>query len=219
MAKRPIEGWGEKFLQTIPKKPEAGLSDMRPLMLVEVTRKIWAGLFMKKIARFWEKHGLIDKAQHAYLRGRGTHTVLPQLLNCLEAARDFATNLYISSFDMKQAFDSVCRKFLLWCLIRLSIPKELAEQLINLDVGGLIFVKCPKNLDLLERGLEALLREGISFLAEKGVGQGDLPSPLFFVAVVDTLLTALRNSPSEFKVQDLEGNTSPAEDQRYAACR
>ena len=38
----------------------------------------------------------------------------------------------------------------------------------------------------------------------------------FFVAVVDTLLTALRNSPSEFKVQDLEGNTSPAEDQGYA---
>jgi hypothetical protein len=34
--------------------------------------------------------------------------------------------------------------------------------------------------------------------------------------VVDTLLTALRNQPSEFKVQDLEGNTSPAEDQGYA---
>ena len=62
---------------------------------------------------------------------------------------------------------------------RLSIPKELAEQLINLDVGGLVFVKCPKNLKILERGLEALLKEGLSFLAEKGVGQVDLPSPFF----------------------------------------
>ena len=33
---------------------------MRPLMLVEVTRKIWAGLLMKKVARLWEKHKLIS---------------------------------------------------------------------------------------------------------------------------------------------------------------
>ena len=77
IAKKLIKGWGEKFLQIIPKKKEAGLSDMRPLMLVEVTRKTWAGLLMKKVASFWEKHKLIEKSQNAYLRGRGTHTVLP----------------------------------------------------------------------------------------------------------------------------------------------
>ena len=87
-------------------------------MLIEVMRKIWVGIVMKKIARFWEKWELIDKSQHAYLRGKGTHTVLPQLLNCLEAARDYTTDIYISSFDMKQAFDSVCRRFLLWCLTK-----------------------------------------------------------------------------------------------------
>ena len=79
-----------------------------------------------------------------------------------------------------------------------------------------MYVKCPKNLNILERGIEALRNEGYRFKARKGVGQGDLPSPLFWVAVLDTLLTALRNFPSEFKIQDLEGRTHPAEDLGYA---
>ena len=179
-------------------------------------RKIWVGLIMKKIAIFWEKYELIDKSQHAYLRGRGTHTVLPLLLNCLEAARDYKTNLYISSFDMKQAFDSVCRRLLLWCLVRLKIPKGLAAYLISLDADGEVFIKCPKNLNILERGVDALMNEGHKFKAEKGIGQGDLPSPLFWVAILDPLLVTLRRQPSEFKVQDLDGNTHPAEDLGYA---
>jgi hypothetical protein len=46
----------------------------------------------------------------------------------------------------------------------------------------------------------------------KGVGQGDKPSPLYWVAVIDTLLCALRKRPSGFRVQDLDGNSYPAED-------
>ena len=174
-----MEEWGAEFLQIIPKSKEASLNDLRPLMLVELMRKIWVGLIMKEIAIFWEKYELIDKSQHAYLRGRGTHTVLPLLLNCLEAARDYKTNLYISSFDMKQAFDSVCRRLLLWCLVRLKIPRGLAAYLISLDADGEIFIKCPKDLSILERGVDALMNEGHRFKAEKGIGQGDLPSPLF----------------------------------------
>jgi len=63
--KTPSKQWGLKFLQTIPKdKEDPGLEDLRPLMLVEVTRKIWVGLIMDKIADFWNRWGLIDQAQH-----------------------------------------------------------------------------------------------------------------------------------------------------------
>ena len=48
------------------------------------------------------------------------------------------------------------------------------------------------------------------------MGQGDTPSPLFWVAVLDTLLTALRKKPSEFKIQDLDGQTYPADDMAFA---
>ena len=91
-----------KLLQTIPKKKEdPGLEDLRPLMLLEVTRKIYVGLIMMRIGDFWRKWNLIDEAQHACLRNKGTHTVLPQLLNCMEGARDFKTSMFASSFDMQ----------------------------------------------------------------------------------------------------------------------
>ena len=93
-----MKEWGDKLLQIIPKIKGAGLKDLRPLMLVEVMRKVWVGIVMKKIARFWEKWGLIDKSQHAYLRGKGTHTAIPIIINCMETAKDFATDLYLSSW-------------------------------------------------------------------------------------------------------------------------
>ena len=93
-----LEGWGTRLLAPIPKIPNPELKDLRPLMLVEVMRKIWVGLITKKIASFWEKHGLINPAQHAYLRGKGTHTAIPQLINAMETAKEYNTDIFISSW-------------------------------------------------------------------------------------------------------------------------
>ena len=61
--KTPSKLWSLKLLQTIPKKKEnPGLQDLRPLMLLEMTRKIWVGLIMMRIGDFWRKWGLIDES-------------------------------------------------------------------------------------------------------------------------------------------------------------
>ena len=85
--------------------------------------------------------------------------------------------MFVSSFDMKGAFDSIDRNLLIACLVRLWVPEELAEQMINLDDNERIFVKCPRNMEIAERGVEALDAEGYRFKTMKGVGQGDKPSP------------------------------------------
>jgi hypothetical protein len=69
-------------------------------MLVEVLRKIWVGLIMEKIRCFWAKWKLIDENQHGFIGGKGTHTAMPHIINCMEAAKDFKTDLYMSSWDM-----------------------------------------------------------------------------------------------------------------------
>ena len=46
------EGWGDCLLAPIPKVPDPTLSDLRPLMLFEVLRKIWTGVIMEKIKKF-----------------------------------------------------------------------------------------------------------------------------------------------------------------------
>ena len=211
-----IPGWGRRWLQPIPKILDPGLEDLRPLMLVEVTRKIWVGLIMARIADFWSRWGLIDVAQHAYIRGKGTHTAIPQLSNCLEGARDYKTDIYISSWDMKRAFDSLGKKFIIRCLRRLHVPLSLATFMTSLDEEGFVFVKCPKNLKIAEGGLTALDNQGLKFKTRRGTGQGDIPSPLLWVAALDTLLTLLRKHKSEFKTQDLSGQAHPVETIAYA---
>ncbi len=44
----PIEEWGDRWLVPIPKIPDPSLLDLRPIMLVDVLRKIWVGLLMEK---------------------------------------------------------------------------------------------------------------------------------------------------------------------------
>jgi len=118
-------------------------------MLIEVTRKIWMGLIMEKNCSFWNRHDLLDSRQHAYLRGKGTQTAIPQFINAMEAAREFCTDLYMSSWDMSKAFDNLSREMLLVCLLRLHIPREIAEYIISLDIGDNVIVRTPWLLEKL----------------------------------------------------------------------
>ena len=53
------------------------------------------------------------------------------------------------------------------------------------------------------------------FVTGKGVGQGDIPSPLLWVAAFDTLLSSLMDD-NEFKRQDLSGETHGSTDTAFA---
>jgi hypothetical protein len=43
-------------------------------MLVDVLRKIWAGLLMDKIRKEMDKWGMINENQSGFMTGRATHT-------------------------------------------------------------------------------------------------------------------------------------------------
>ena len=198
----------------IPKVPDPTLSDLRPLMLFEVLRKIWTGVIMEKIKKFWTKWGLIDERQHGFMGGKGTHTAIPILINSMETAKDFTTDMYLSSWDIKRAFDSLGMEFVLWALERMHIPKELATYLVSIDKAGMTYVRTPLNEEINGRG--RLKEEGFGFERSKGMGQGDVSSPLLWVAVFDMLLTALKEIKNEFKTQDIDGRTVEVPDIAFA---
>jgi hypothetical protein len=145
--------------------------------------------------------------------GKGTHTAIPILINCMETAKDFATDIYISSWDIQRAFDSLGPEFVIRALQRMHIPREIAEYLGKLDDGGRVFVRTPTNIKL---NLEGKLKEGRGFKRDKGVGQGDVPSPMLWVAAFDTLLDALGEIESGFKTQDVNGQTRMVKDVAFA---
>ena len=86
-----------KELAPIPKVQDPALKDLRPLMLYEVLRKIWIGTIMDKIRDYWIKWGLINEGQHGFMRGKGTHSAIPIIVNCMETAKEF---LYRSIFKL-----------------------------------------------------------------------------------------------------------------------
>ena len=184
-------------------------------MLVEVMRKIWVGLLTNRVTGFLRKYGLLSEKQHAYLRGKGTQTAIPQIINAMEAARETKTDLYLSSWDMSQAFDNLSREMILLSLLRIHIPRDVGEYLISLDVGGKVFVRSPWLLEKL-RSVDPFIDKDHYLYTEKGVGQGDKPSPLLWIAAFDIPLCALSLIPSDFKIQDLGCQASPCSDVAYA---
>jgi len=102
--------WKWRWMCPKPKVTEnIGLGDLRPLVLVEVLRKLWTNIIVCRIKDIWGKVDLLSQNQHAFRARHGTDTATIQLINALEEARECASDLYISSWDMKRAFDSVAK--------------------------------------------------------------------------------------------------------------
>ena len=75
------------------------------------------------------------------LGGKGTHAAIPILINSMETAKDFTTDMYLSSWDIKRAFDSLGMEFVLWAFERMHIPRELAKYLVSIDKAGKTYVR------------------------------------------------------------------------------
>ena len=212
----PIEGWGDRWLVPIPKISDPTLKDLRPLMLVDVIRKIWVGLLMNKIRQSWNKWNLFDESQHGFMTGKGTHTAVPHLISLFETARQSNSSLFISSWDITRAFDSLGRETVVMAMLRMHVPRGLVNYITSQDGYGRVYVRTPGNYEKHTKGAESSLCLEDGFITGKGVGQGDIPSPLLWAAAFDTLLCALRYLNSKFALVDLDYNSHKSADVCYA---
>lgn len=212
------KNWTWRWLVPIPKCPNPTLNDLRPLVLIEALRKVWAGIFVHRINCYLADNNILCCNQHGFLWGKSVESASMILMNALETACEWRSKIYISSWDMTKAFDSVPTQMLIWSLIRLGVPTELAEYLVNMDRSGLLVVRTPRSMDVLNRqGIDALQSEGLTFSAGRGTGQGDKTSPLLWNAFCDILLCMLQEiSEDAFNIQDHCGNIHEVPDIAYA---
>jgi hypothetical protein len=215
------EYWKWRFLAPIPKdstKESLGLVDLRPIVLVEALRKVWASIFVRRIQRLWKVHATLHPGQHGYLQGKGTDTAVVEVLNALETAKEYKSPFFMSSWDMKRAFDSVPKQLLIWSWVRLGVPPVLAEYLVEMDLSGHTLIRTPMAYRVLhERGRSEIQKRGLQFEADKGTGQGDIPSPLNWDAFFDILLTALDMvKGGEMFTQDKNFRIRPVQQAAYA---
>ena len=202
--------WG--WLCPKPKDPEAEvtLDGLRPLILLEVLRKIWVGIVVSRITGAWEGHRVLAPAQHGFRPGRGTDSALLQFLNATEHAEETSTSLYTSSWDIRRAFDSVSREAMEVSWLRLGVPPTVSRWLAYMDVGGPTVIRTPWALATWQRQKYAgfcttpSLEQPATFTQARGKPQGDVSSPHNLVSSFDIVLRAL-----DLDQNDHSGTTPP----------
>jgi hypothetical protein len=93
--------WKWRWLAPIPKTEDPSLTDLRPIVLIESLRKVWASIFVRRIRTYWDDTGILHPGQHGYLRGKGTDTAVVEVLNALETAKEYKSPIFMSSWDIR----------------------------------------------------------------------------------------------------------------------
>ena len=201
--------WKWRWLVPIPKKFNdiAILKDLRPLMLIETLRKLWTKLIIDRVQRVWRTRHTLNPCQHGCQAQLGTSTASILHIDTIEAAREANQHLHRSSWDKSKAFDSVSKNLMRIAWHRHGVPLEIFQYMVNMDIDGPTVVRTPHaaaawddapyscvdsphqpspttTVSTINQVLDA-------FTAERGTGQGDVPSPSSWNAIFDILLTAL----------------------------
>ena len=140
--------WKWKWLVAIPKSsdPYPSVQDLRPISLVEALRKIWISLINHQINKAITDFSILHPSQHGSIPTRGTCTASLVHLNYLEETLHSHHFIHRSSWDMKRAFDSVSKVMMRISWLRIGIPPNIADYLVQLDEGGTTVLKTPFSL-------------------------------------------------------------------------
>jgi hypothetical protein len=160
------EGWADGVLCPIPKKPgDTTLQNMRPIGLLEVIRKVWTGIIIRRIQAQWDKRSLLHPLWHRYRWRNGTDTAIIRVLDAFELARETKKPLWVTLWDISKLFDSIAPNFMKLAWARLGIPPDVIHYLTSLGQGGLTFPWTPHMADNIEpRSRDELLQSDGHFV-------------------------------------------------------
>ena len=127
-----------RWLLPIPKVASPELTDLR---LVEVSRKLWSSVLLRMVSKEWARTGCLNKRQQGFVTGKSMNEAVLEVMNTMESAKEMQCDLYMSSWGIKRAFDRVPKQLLIFASIRLGVPHDVAEYLVNTERGGITVVK------------------------------------------------------------------------------
>jgi hypothetical protein len=184
--------WQKRDMALIPKKEPITPKNLRPIMLLEATRKIWLSILANRLDSVMTAQGIFHPAQTGCSKNRGTEDAILTVINCLEDAHERREELHLISFDTSKAFDSPTRYsglYLAWR--RLGVNHQHASYIIRCDENNIIIPKTTHTL------LHPGSSKGIH--AECGTPQGDSMAGFQWRAIADIAITYLSNHKNEWE--------------------
>ena len=184
--------WAKRLIRPLAKTDTAiGLSDIRPITLLDVTQKILTGILTERLSKVWNENEVLHWAQMAFLQGKGCYQALERvrgiLLDC-KAQNKAGTikDAHILFLDLAKAYDSVEYWALEDAMRGLGVPEGILTLMRQLDEAARAKVLTggtAKETDWIE--------------LQRGAPQGEVMSPLRFIAWMNILLEVVYDGEGE----------------------
>jgi len=189
------EIWRRRLVRALAKTEDAvGLEGIRPIALLEVGQKIMTGILTARLSEVWNKHETLHPSQMAFLFGRGCHQALERVRGVMLDAKSRNKELHMLFLDLAKAYDSVEYWAMDVAMRGLGVPEKLLDFMNRLDEGA-------KGKVLI--GGAAQETGWIKF--GRGAPQGEVMSPLRFIAWINLLNEVLAERPNCGYSVELEG--------------
>ncbi len=180
--------WRREVLVPIPKKPgERRIDQLRPLKLLEVSRKLVMGVVKDRMRAQVEGAGLLGPNQFGFRSGRSCHAAATRVMSIIEIARRDGADVHAVFLDIKKAYDSVGRG--------LGLEAALRRFGINQSVVNWLMEGYRDSQTSVRTGWEDLdAEERVQtpwFQCEQGFTQGAPESPILWNIFFDMALAQL----------------------------
>ena len=176
--------WKTSTIFPIPKAKdwECDLTNTRPIILLDTSRKLLTKIITNRLASICKKFNILSGPNYAGLPGESTQEPIHLLNNICEEAREKNKELWICFQDTAKAFDTVNLDMLQKAMERIKIPDKAIKFIINLF----------KN-----RILKTITDYGLThqIIAGDGLDQGETISPLLWRIFYDPLINKIQNNP------------------------
>src|SRR6185437_5991599 len=126
--------WRNSLVWPISKKAQykGDLSQTRPITLIDHTRKILTKILTERLSKILLRHNILAPQNNVALPHTSTMVPIQQLNHIMEDAHSHNREFWILLQDMSKAYDTVHLPLLHQALIRIRVPLQLRELIINI---------------------------------------------------------------------------------------
>ena len=197
--------WGFRWVVLIPKVSgkKVRTDQLRPISLLETTRKVMTSMIMYRIINVLTKYNVLQDNQAGFRAGYSTEVSLIQFINVLEQADTYKTPLRYTSYDISKAFDRPSKNLIRASWVRVGVPPEVADWLVLIDQNGRGYIKSPYAQSFCKGNTTIDQTKCPYFTPHTGVPQGSAEGGITWLVVFDILLTMLKlANASDLYIQD-----------------
>jgi exonuclease III len=177
---QPPLHWKQSVVTLLPKKLvwSHDLADTRPISLIETSRKIFTKILNTRLANLLCSQKILSEFNFAGLKNQSTMEPLSIITSEINTANNFNKEIWIASFDISKAFDSVNLQSLKLALNRIKIPQQITSLILNL---------------LTNRELKIITHYKLTdpLTINNGIDQGETLAPLLWTIFYDPMVSKI----------------------------